>query len=282
METFKVKFNGNEIELFLRSPKSEDVREADKIKSIAYNDALYNQKMPLASQAREEAIKRKIWNEDKQLELFNLEKELDESEKLLTKDRTLRLGGPGDDDPNTMFNIALKCQSLREKIAKLKTIFSEMESQTVEGYAENERLNYLIYATTVYKDSGKRFFESFDDFKNSTFYTEENAEKNTIALMAYAQYQIKLFGEFQKSVDNNPENKFLKRFKFVDEKGRFLNKDGKFVNLGGELVDENGELLNNKIDEEEPKPYIDNDGNPIIDEEYKKELEEYKKRVKKE
>jgi hypothetical protein len=282
METFKVLVGGKEVELSLRNPKGEDVREADKIKSIAYNDALYNQKMPLASQAREEAIKRKIWNEEKQLQLMNYEKELIESERLLTKDRTLKLGGPGNDDPNTMFNIALKCQELREKIARLKTIFSEMESKTVEGYSENERLNYLIYATTVYKDSGTRFFESFDDFKNATFYTEDNSEKNNVAIMAYAQYQLKLFGEYQKSADTNPENKFLKRFKFVDDKGRFLNKDGKLVNLSGQVVDEDGNLLNIKVEEEEPKPYLDDEGKPILDEEYLKELEEYNKRNKKE
>lgn len=275
-EAFKVKVGDKEVELILRSPKPEDVREADKIRSKAYTEAYLKDKMPLAVTAREEAMRRGIWDETKQKELRDAQAELVKCEEILTKSRNLKLGGPGNMDPNTMFQIAIKTQDLRNKIIELRTLFADVEKNTVEGYSENERQNYLLYATTVYKDSGERFFSSFEDFKNSTVFTEENKEKCAVATLAYMQYQYRLIGDYQKNLNETPENKFLKRFKFVDDQGRFL-KEGKLVNMGGDPVNEDGIPLNKITKPEPPKPFLDDNGNPILDEEYQRELDLFNK-----
>lgn len=279
METFKATINGQEVELSIKPASPDDVMEAEKIRAKAFNQAFLVDKMPLAIKAREEAMKQGIWNEDKQKELSLAQTELIRLENVLNKDRNLKMGGPGIDDENTMFRIALKCQELRDKIINLRTVFADIEKNTAEGYAENERQNYILYATTVYKDSRKRFFDSFEDFKRATVFTEENKEKCAIATIAYYNYRANLLDDYQKNLGGTAENKFLKRFKFVDEKGRFLNKEGKFVNVGGELVNEDGVPLTQVTPPEKPKPYLDDNGNPIIDEEYKKELEAYNKTI---
>ena len=272
---FKIKYQGREFDILVRDPKPSDIREADKARSRAHKEAFLVEKLPLAITAREEAINRGLWNEDKQRKLLDAQTELIRCENLINKDRDLKLGGPGNTDENTMFRIALKCQDLRDQIINLRTIFAEVEKDTVERYSEDERFNYLLYATTVYKDSDKRFFDSFDDFKNAVVFTEENKEKCGVANLAYMHYQMKLIGNYDKSLDDTPDKKFLKRFKFIDEKGRFLNKEGRLVNLGGELVDEVGVAESDKKPVEPPKPFLDDEGQPIIDDAYKAELDAF-------
>ncbi len=273
-KSFQVTVGDKSVELMLRFPKASDIREADKIRSKAYHEAYLKEKMPLAITAREEAMRRGIWDEEKQKQLRDAQTELNKCEETLTKSRHLKIGGPGDMSPDTMFQIALKCQELRNRILDLRTVFADVERNTVEGYSENERQNYLIYALTVYKDSGERFFSSFDDFKNSTVSTEENQDKFTAATMAYMTYQARILGDYQKNLSDTPENKFLHRFKFVDDQGRFL-KEGKLVNVGGELVNEDGIPLSEVKKPEPPKPFLDNEGKPILDEDYQKELAAY-------
>lgn len=268
METFKAMFDGKEREFGVRSATSKDIKEANKIRSIAYWKAVKDG-LPMANDAIKMSQKTS-WTPEKAQEFRDLQKELAECEEILSKKRDLKLGGPSDKDPNTMFRVALKCFDLRNKVSELNMAFADAQQNTVEGYSENERLNYIVYATTVYKDSGERVFPSYDDFDNSTVLSEENSEKYMIATLAFAAYQSKLLEGYQKSVDSNPENTFLKRFKFINQNGEFIDKEGKLIDSnGGSVTTEEPKLV-------EPKPFLDNDGKPIEDEEYKKELEEYK------
>lgn len=273
METFKALLNKQEKEFAVKTPSSKDIKEANKIRSIAYWKAT-KEGLPMANDAIKLSQKTS-WTPEKAEEFKKLQLDLTECEEILSKKRDLKLGGPNDKDPNTMFRVALKCFDLRNKVSELNVAFAEAQQHTVEGYAENERLQYLVYATTVYKDSGERVFSSYDDFDNSVNLTEENAEKYMIATLAFAAYQSKLFESYQKSVDSNPENTFLKRFKFINEKGEFIDKEGRLVDSNGKLV------VEEEVKLVEPKPFLDNDGKPIEDEEYKKELEEYKARLAK-
>jgi hypothetical protein len=85
-------------------------------------------------------------------------------------------------------------------------------------------------------------------------------------------------------LDNNyekslPENKFLKKYKFVDDNLRLVNKDGHFVNEDGKLIDENGRFVDengnfvdrdgNRVDADgeyvvDSKPFLDDEGNPVV------------------
>lgn len=288
--TFSLNIKDKETEFMVRSPKSSELREADIIRAQYYNDGLKKGLM-LAMKAREYAKQQNLWDDEKQKELNDAEKQLRDYEYEIKTKRSLPLGGPGKLE-GTMFGIALKIMVLRTKIINLRTIFADMESNTVEGHAENARKNYLLYVTTVYSDTGERVFESFDDFLNSLNLTEDNVDKYTIAWASYTCYQNALLNAYNINVKDYPENQFLSRFKFIDDKGRLLNKQGEFVNEFGAKVDDNGLLINdqgNLIDinkreltkdgefDEEPKPFKDENGDNIIDDQYKKELESYLK-----
>ncbi len=270
METFKTKLGGVEKEFLVRAPKAEEVKEANKVKSRGYWKAIKDG-LPMANDAIKLA-QQTAWTPEKVEEYVKLQKELNEAEKILTEKRNLKLGGPKDPNQETMFRVALKCFSLRNKLSELNSIFAEAQQNTVEGYSENERLNYILYATTVYKDTGERVFESFEDFDKSTISSEENSEKYIIATLAFAMYQQKLLKSYQTVVDGNPENAFLKRFKFINDEGEFIDKDGNLIDSSGEVV------VDEVVTDDEPKPFLDNEGNPIEDEEYLKELADYKAR----
>ena len=95
-----------------------------------------------------------------------------------------------------------------------------------------------------------------------------------------------LFG-LDKDYENTlPENKFLKKYKFVDDKLRFIDKKGRLIDSEGRLIDESGRFIDengnfvdkygNKVDAEgdyvvEPEPFLDENGKPIILEEEKNE-----------
>lgn len=288
--TFSLTIKDKETEFMVRSPKAAELREADIIRSQYYNEGLKKGLM-LAMKARDYAKQQNLWSDEKQAELNDAEKQLREYEYEIKTKRSLPLGAPGKLE-GTMFGLALEIMKLRTKIINLRTIFADMEANTVEGYAENARKNYLLYVTTVYSDTGERVFGSFDDFLNSLNLTEENVDKYTIAWAAYTCYQNGLLHAYNINVQDYPENQFLSRFKFLDDKGRLINKQGEFVNENGERVDENGLPINEQghlIDinkreltkdgefDEEPKPFKDENGVPIIDDQYKKELETYLK-----
>lgn len=281
MDTFKTKVGGVEREIMVREPKHQEVKEANKVRAKAYFKAMKDG-LPLAKEAME-LMQKASWDIKKSEELNALRSELIQNEEILTKKRNLKLGGPGEKSEETMFRVAMKCMDIRSKILNLNTTFAEAQQNTVEGYAENERLNYILYATTVYKDSGERVFSSYEDFDTSTVLTDETTEKYLVATLAFRAYQNKVVGDYQKIMESNPENAFFKRFKFVNEEGQFINKEGKPINSNGEPLDKNGDVIPEKppvIDK--PIPFLDNEGNPILDKEYEEELAKYEAALAKE
>jgi hypothetical protein len=93
----------------------------------------------------------------------------------------------------------------------------------------------------------------------------------TLATMIYG-----LDNNFEKTL---PENKFLHKYKFVDEKLRLIDKQGRLIDAEGRLIDDNGRYIDeqgnyvdkfgNKVDKDgeyvvETEPFLDEEGKPII------------------
>jgi len=124
----------------------------------------------------------------------------------------------------------------------------------------------------VYNETGEPVFKDLDDYL-------ENGDKEE----AFRGAEILAAMMFQ--LDKNheaglPENKFLKKWKFVDEELRLVNKnghlidtEGRLINDDGHYVDEAGELVDvegRRVDDEgnyqvEQAPFLDDDGNPLSD-----------------
>jgi hypothetical protein len=95
-----------------------------------------------------------------------------------------------------------------------------------------------------------------------------------------------LYGLDNDYESNLPENKFLKKYKFVDDqlrlvdkKGRLIDADGKLIDSDNRFIDEEGNFVDkfgNRVDKNgdyvvEQEPFLDENGKPIILDEEKHE-----------
>lgn len=260
-ENFEITKDDTKIELAVKTPSSLDQREGQKVYNRAFTDAIKTQSIVRAKM--EDVLREQgLWDDSKQGELDNLQSQVSEKEKTLAK------GGFKLKDAKS---VALDIRNLREKIRDLISVRTTLDSNTAEGQADNARFNYLVSACVVYKNKEEnRYFTNLDDYL--TRITDPAAIKGAqvLANMIYG-----LDNDYEK---NLPENKFLIKYKFVDNNLRFINNDGKFVDKDGRLVDENGRFINDqgefvdrggsRIDKNgeyivDHTPFLDDEGNPI-------------------
>jgi hypothetical protein len=123
----------------------------------------------------------------------------------------------------------------------------------------------------VYNDTKQPYFNSMEDYLNRS--TEQ------VGLLGAQNLANMLYGLDNNYEANLPENKFLKKYKFIDDKLRYVDKQGRLIDAEGRLIDESGRFIDdqgnfvdkfgNKVDQEgdfivEPEPFLDDDGNPIV------------------
>jgi hypothetical protein len=125
----------------------------------------------------------------------------------------------------------------------------------------------------VYNDTKEPYFKGYEDYLNKA--------ADPVAVLAAQNLAAMLYGLESDYEEKLPENKFLKKYKFVnkdlrlvnekgqlvdeenrliDEKGRFINEAGQFVDKDGNLVDKDGEYL------VEFSPFLDDSGKPVVEE----------------
>jgi hypothetical protein len=167
---------------------------------------------------------------------------------------------------------ALKMRKLREELRELIAVKTNLDTHTAEGQADNARFNYLVSACTVYNDSKKPYFSSYEDYNSKS-------GTDLVAGLAAQNLAGMLYGLDSDYEEKLPENKFLKQYKFVDDKLRLVNKQGQLVDSEGRLIDEDGRFINEKgefVDKDgntvdkkgdyviEFSPFLDDDGKPIV------------------
>lgn len=259
--TFKVNINGQEINLAVRSPALQDQREATKYYNIAFSDAL-KAKAVVRAKLDDLLIEQGLWDNSKQTKFTELQS------KILDNERKLAKGGISLSEAKSS---AIEMRNLRAQLRDLISVKTNLDTHTAEGQADNARFNYLVSACTVYSDSQKPYFSSYDDYMNKS--------NDSVAIQAAQNLAGMLYGLDNDYEEKLPENKFLKQYKFVDDKLRFINKKGQLVDEDGRLVDENGRFINeegkfvdkngNLVDNDgeyivDFKPFLDDDGNPVV------------------
>ncbi len=247
-------------ELIVRKPNIGDHREGQKVYNNAFHDAVKSKafvRAKLDDLLREQGL----WTDEKEARYQAIKKEILEHELSLQK------GGIKLSEAKA---IAINMIRLRGEIRGLLIERTQLDNNTAEGQADNARFDYWVSVCLVYKDSGKPYFNSIDDYMNSTEDVAGEAAK-VLSNMVYSldsDYESKL-----------PEFRFLRKFNMVDEKLRFINKEGHLVDVDGNLINEQGRLVNsknelvdregNRVDEEgnyvvDEKPFLDDDGNEFV------------------
>lgn len=275
-EEIRVEVDGNEKIFVVRSPSLADQREAQKAYNTAFTDAIKSNSVVRAKM--DDVLEDQgLWNKEKQKKYETLQQELFDGEKRLAK------GGFSLTDAK---KLALRMREVRLEMRDLISVRTSLDNHSAEGQADNARFNYLVSVCVVYKENDKPYFKDLEDYMNRQDDPVALAGAQKLATIIYG-----LDNDFEK---NLPENKFLKKYKFVnndlrfidkqgrtiDSEGRLVNEDGRYIDADGNFVDKDG----NRVDEDgeylvDSQPFLDDDGNPVIIEEEKKEDEAPKSEV---
>lgn len=270
-KTFKIKLNGSEkdTEFLVKTPSINDQREAQKVYNQAFTDAIKS-KCVVRAKMDELLEDQGLWNQDKQIKFTKLQQDILDSERKLAK---------GGISLREAREIAIQMKKDREEVRSLISVRTSLDNHSAEGQADNARFNYLVSVCLVYNDSKQPYFSNMEDYLNRS-----NEE---VAIVAAQHLASMLYGLDNDYELNLPENKFLKKYKFIDDKLRYINKEGKLTDAEGRLVDENGRYIDgegnfvdkfgNRVDKDgeyvvEHQPFLDDDGKPILDEEVKHDV----------
>jgi hypothetical protein len=267
-KTFKVTIDGVEKEFMVKTPSLNDQREAQKIYNQAFTDAIKS-KSVVRAKLDDLLEDQGLWNDEKQAKFTTLQKELLDGEKRLAK---------GGFSLNEAKDLAIKMKGIRDEIRDLISVRTSLDNHSAEGQADNARFNYLVSVCVVYNDTKQPYFNNMEDYLNRS--------TDQVGLLGAQNLANMLYGLDNDYESNLPENKFLKKFKFVDDKLRLVDKKGRLVDAEGRLVDESGRFIDeegnfvdkygNKVNSDgdylvDPQPFLDDNGNPIILEEDKKD-----------
>ncbi len=262
-EIFKAKLDDNEqeVEFKVNRPTGPQQRESDKVYRRVFNEAFVKEKNIVRARLNDILRAQGLWDDNKQAEHDTLIREIAEGRKALLK-KGIKLSDAK--------RIAIEIIDKRNKLLSLLMSRNELDGMTCEAQAENAKFNYLVSVCTVYNTTNKPYFSSLDDYVEKS--TTEVAIKAATAFM-------KLTMDIDSNEENKSvENRFLKQWKFVNEKGqlindkghlvdregRLINEEGQYVNEAGERVDIDGNPVNKDGDWEfEDQPFLDDDGNPL-------------------
>jgi hypothetical protein len=259
--TFTEKISGKNVDFLVKTPTLGDMEEASKVRNRAFTDAI-NSKALLRAKLDDILKEQGLWNDAKQAELTSLQQELISGERQLAK------GGMRLADAK---KLAISMRRVRVKMQELLSIRNNLDNNTAEGLADNARFNYLVSACLVYKEDRKLYFVDLTDYLNRS---TDPVGIQGAQILASAMYGLD--SDFESKL---PENIFLKDFKLIDNKLRLINSSGELVDEEGRLIDTIGRFIDDKgnrvdidgnpLNEDgtyafERKPFLDDDGEPII------------------
>lgn len=256
-----------DITVLVKKPNRKDLNESQ----IAYNKAWrksLDDKAILRQKLNDYLTEQGVWSEDKQKQYEEFVKKINDRELVLKK---------GGIPLKKAKAIALELKRLRVNFRELISERTSYDNNTAEGAADNARFDYLVSVCILDPNTNKPVFKDIDD------YNERGSEDWAVkAAGELANFLYNLDPNYEKSL---PENEFLSKFKFTDDKGRLVNKEGHLIAVDEDGVerlideesyyvayDENGvqykvNRSGEKIVEVVVSPFLDDDGNPIVDEE---------------
>ena len=232
------------IKILVKKPSNAILSAAQRKGALIWTQCI--QEGVMTKKELETILKQRgIWTEAKNKEQ---EKILEEISKL---EKKLYLGPRGSKIKTSQGKkIAL---DMRRKRIELRDLLSEkvaLEQNTAESLSDNAKFDYIV-AHCTFDENELPMYQDLDDYSNRSDDPVAFAAAQALAAMLYSLDQ-----GFEEKL---PENKFLKKFEYV-------NKDLHLINVQGETVDTEGRLVNDEgqyINEEGNR--VDRDGN-LLDE----------------
>lgn len=227
---------GNEVKVFVKKPDTKAYRESQIEYNKAFRAALESGAV-LKKRLNEYMREQGIWDDEKETQEQKLLNEMTECEGRLKK------GGIPLAEAK---EVALKLRSLRVDFRGLVAERTVLDGNTVEGQADNARFNALCTLCIYKQDKRTLMFESLEEYDKKG---DEPWAAKAAGELASALYAL------DPDYDNTlAENKFLKAYKFANEKNQLVNADGHPVFLDPKedkeyLVNEDGRFIAYRTDE---------------------------------
>lgn len=268
VQSNKLVFKVGDLEYAARRPTPAEEQEAAVVYHRTWRRSAESGDYILRQRLFDVLRKQGMWDDEKQKDLDAIDARLAASEK--------RLNGGGIKLTEAK-KLALEMAADRSKREQLMLTYVNYDEHTVEDQAQNAQFDLLCSKCIVDNEKGAPVFKSVED------YQARKAEE--VALEGTKQLMKLLYPETNDWRKKLPENRFLLKFKFVDERLRLVNKEGHLVDADGRLVDEKGRFVKyvdgaqvycdrdgNTVNEDgeavvDARPFLDDDGNPVEAEE---------------
>jgi hypothetical protein len=215
------------------------LNEAKKFHSVTFRKAL-DEGALLRKALMNYMIDQKVWSTKKEAQYQEYIKKINDLEYKLSAGAMKVSEGR---------KLAIELAETRAEFRDLIAERNIMDSNTAEGQADNARFNFMLAKCVYDYATQKPVYSSLEDYL-------QNGDDD-VAIELASRFANYLYNIDDKYEENLVENKFLKRFKLIDDKGRYIDKDGNYVDIDGNRIDEEGY----RLDEEGNR--IDMNGHPL-------------------
>lgn len=245
---------GKEIELAILTPSAQVKQKAEMIRAKVWADAVKAgviMREVLDTHLRSQGL----WDDTREKEYERIR------DALLANKVKLSAGGIRKSEGR---QIALEMRKLRLEYSQLLSQRNRVDRNTADAIADQAQFNYLVAACTVYNDTQKPYF-TLNGFDPSLDAYVERVEEDAARDVANKLAEV-LYGSEEDLDSKLPENEFLRKYGFADEKNRLINKDKKLISEDGLLIDEEGRYVNKAgeyVDKDGKR--VDADGNYVVE-----------------
>ena len=241
--------DGNEVKVLVIRPTPQDYRDSQIAYNKTFREALDSGAF-LRQKLNDFMVDQGIWNEKKQQKYEKFMSDIAEQEDLL-KGGGIRLSRGK--------KVALKLKELRVNFRDLLAERNALDTNSVEGQADNARFAALVRLCVCDPVTRKAFFKTGDQASAESLMIDEkayDAQADQPWVVEAAAELANMIYELDPSYDQNlTENLFLKEFKFVDKELEPINSDGHHVDEDGRLINKDGRFIAYRTD----KGYKDRD-----------------------
>ena len=244
--------DGEAVKVLLKTPGAQEYRDSQIEYNKAFRKALDSGAL-LRQKLSDHMTEQGIWNEEKQ-------KQNDEFvQKINGKEEMLKGGGIKLSEAK---EIALELRGLRARFRDFLSERNSLDQNSAEGQADNARFSELVRLCMLNPNTKKPYFPTQEDY--------DKAADQPWAVQAASELAGMIYG-LDPDYDNRlEENKFLKEFDFVNKDLRLVNDDGHLVDLDGRLISEEGRFVAYKTpkaekDQDIEKQYfVNKDGEEVL------------------
>lgn len=187
--------DGKAVSLLFKKPNQGILSRGDFVYRTEFSKAIRAGIMTTA-EANKLLSERGIWSE---------ERDIQESElRVKISDLETKIADASDEEALKIYS---ELKALRVKLTELTQMYNSITENTAESVASESRTQFFASECSVYKDSGKRVFASFDDFKSRL---DEQITSDCYRNALISNWEDVLGISIDELTSNLPEDEWLK------------------------------------------------------------------------